>query len=55
MTCEQALIEALREVRELIDGYVDVRDAGAMGPLPNDAMRAQQIIDAAIARAEAQS
>lgn len=38
---------ALEEVRDLIDGYVDVRD-GADGPLPNDAMRAQQVIDEAL-------
>ena len=37
----------LEEVRELIEGYVDVRD-GPQGPLPNDAMRAQQAIDEAL-------
>jgi hypothetical protein len=42
------LVETLREVRELIDGYVDVRDGGALGQLPNDAMRAQQLIDRAL-------
>lgn len=44
------LLEALEEVRELIDGYVDIRD-GESGPLPNDAMRAQQVIDAVLAKA----
>ena len=34
----------LSEIRELIGDYVDIRD-GYSGPLPNNAMRAQQLID----------
>jgi hypothetical protein len=33
---------------------MDIKD-GANGPLPNDAMRAQQVIDEALARAEGRS
>lgn len=43
----EKLRDALEEVRELIDGYVDIRD-GENGPLPNNAMLAQQIIDEAL-------
>lgn len=46
---EGKLTEKLLEIRELIEGYVDVRDCGAMGQQPNHAMRAQQLIDEAIA------
>ena len=40
------LNEALDEVRDLIDGYVDVVDGDYGQPRPNKAMRAVQIIDA---------
>jgi hypothetical protein len=47
------LLAALHEVRELLAGYVDVSDSPDGGaPVPNNAMRAQQVIDAAISRAE---
>jgi hypothetical protein len=40
------LEDVLYNVRELIDGYVDVVDGDyESGPLPNNAMRAVQIID----------
>jgi len=39
------LNEALDEVRDLIDGYVDVVDGDYGQPRPNKAMRAVQIID----------
>ena len=38
------LVETLREIRELIDGYTDIKDEG----IPNDAMRATQLINAAL-------
>jgi len=45
----RALRYALEDVRELIDGYVDIADGSEeTGPLPNDAMRAVQIIDEAL-------
>jgi hypothetical protein len=45
----RALRYALEDVRELIDGYVDIVDGSEeTGPLPNDAMKAQQIIDEAL-------
>ena len=47
-----ALRETLLEIRELLDGYVDTRDGGALGPLPNDAMRAQQLLDKLLASLE---
>jgi len=43
----QLLRHALEEVRELIDGYVDVKD-GDNGPVANNAMRAVQLIDEAL-------
>ena len=43
-----ALVEALVEVRECIEMYVDIED-GTDGPRPNTAMRAQQIIDVVLA------
>lgn len=45
----ERLRAALDEVQELIGGYVDIRD-GDNGPMPNDAMRAVQVIDAALMR-----
>ena len=40
---------ALLDVSELIDGYVDICDGDEeTGPRPNDAMKAQQIIDEAL-------
>jgi hypothetical protein len=44
-----AAVAALNEVRELIEGYVDVRDGDYGVPEPNDAMRAVQRIDEALA------
>lgn len=35
----------MAEVRDLIDGYVDVVDGDYGQPAPNDAMRAVQLID----------
>jgi hypothetical protein len=46
------LLEALYEVRELIEGYVDVKDGDYGVPVPNNAMRAMRVIDAAIEKAE---
>lgn len=43
----EMLVNALTEVRELIDGYVDVND-GDGGPVANNAMRATAIIDEAL-------
>ena len=43
----RALRYALADVRELIDGYVDA-DHNGNSFIPNDAMRAQQIIDEAL-------
>ena len=43
------LIEVLREIRELIDDYVDIKD-GEGGPMPNNAMRATQLISEALRR-----
>jgi hypothetical protein len=48
----QKLLETLREVRELIDGYQDVKDGPEGQPIPNDAMKAVQLLDAAIEEAE---
>ena len=39
------LRQALIEVRELIEGYVDVNDGSDGTPVANNAMRAVQIID----------
>ena len=39
---------ALMDVRELIDGYVDIVDGPEGTQLPNDAMRAMQLIDEAL-------
>ena len=39
---------ALMDVSELIDGYVDIVDGPEGAQLPNDAMRAQQVIDEAL-------
>jgi hypothetical protein len=39
-----ALERVLREARDLLEGYVDVRDSG-MGPVANPAMQAQVLID----------
>ena len=46
------LLEALEEVRELIEGYVDVKDGDYGKPVANKAMQATQLIDEAIAKAE---
>jgi len=47
----RALRYALADVRELIDGYVDICDGDEeTGPRPNDAMKAQQIIDEALGK-----
>jgi len=43
------LVEVLREIRELIDDYVDIKD-GEGGPMPNNAMRATQLISEALRR-----
>lgn len=43
------MAEILEEIRELIEGYVDIRD-GESGPLPNNAMSATQLIDETLAR-----
>ena len=39
------LEEALSEVRDLIEGYVDTTDGPDNWPLPNNAMRAVHVID----------
>lgn len=44
------IIEALLEVRELISDYVDITDGGPLGPNPNDAMRAQMLIDEVVGK-----
>jgi hypothetical protein len=41
---------ALEDVRELIEGYVDVVDGDYGQPRPNKAMRAVRVIDAALWR-----
>lgn len=47
--CRNASLEAaLREVRDLLDGYVDVTDGDYGQPAPNKAMQAQQAIDDAL-------
>ncbi len=43
------LLGVLKEVQELIEDYADVTDGGPLGPNPNDAMRASQLIDLAFA------
>ncbi len=47
-TERDAYREALEEVRELIDGYVDVIDGDYGQPAANKAMRAVQLIDEAL-------
>lgn len=42
-----ALVETLREIRWIVDGQEDITDNDA----PNDAMKIQMLIDAALARA----
>ena len=44
----EKLRDALRDVSDLIEGYVDISDHGPLGPIPNNAMRAQQVIDEAL-------
>ncbi len=39
---------ALMDIRELIDGYVDIVDGPEGKQLPNDAMRAVQVIEEAL-------
>ncbi len=46
-TIEQ-LRDTLMDVAELIDGYVDIVDGPEGNQLPNDAMRAVQLIDEAL-------
>lgn len=41
------LLAVLEEIRELIDGYIDVKD-GDHGPVPNNAMKAAQMLDATV-------
>jgi len=41
------LVDILEEVRDLIEGYVDVSDGDYGQPVPNKAMRAVQLIDGA--------
>jgi hypothetical protein len=48
----EALLEALREAREHINGEIDVVDGSYGEPAPNKAMLLAQLIDAAIAKAE---
>jgi len=43
-------LDALHEVRELIEGYVDVNDGDYGEPEANKAMRAVQLIDDVIAK-----
>jgi hypothetical protein len=48
-----ALAQTLIEVRNLIEGYVDIKDNPNGGqPLPNNAMRAVKFIDGALRVAE---
>lgn len=47
------LLQACKEVRDLIDGYIDIKDGLAGQPTPNDAMRAATLLDLVIRRAEA--
>jgi hypothetical protein len=42
------LEEALSDVRDLIEGYVDVNDGADGAPIANRAMRAVQLIDQTI-------
>ena len=44
----QQLKDVLEEVRELIEGYMDVQDRDYGIPKPNKAMRAVQLIDEAL-------
>jgi hypothetical protein len=44
---QPTLVDKLTEARDYIDGYVDVRDAEGQ-PVPNNAMRAAQLIDEAL-------
>ena len=46
----EAFLDALYEVRDLIEGYVDVSDGDYGQPVANKAMRAVQIIDIALER-----
>lgn len=41
------LLAVLEEVRELIDGYIDVKD-GDHGPVPNNAMKAAQMLESTV-------
>jgi len=50
-----ALIDALLEVRDLIEGYVDVSDGDYGVPVANNAMRAVTVIDDAVAKVEGKS
>jgi len=43
------LVEVLREIRELIDDYTDIKDSES-GPVPNNAMRAHHLISEALRR-----
>lgn len=44
----EKLRDALRDVSDLIEGYIDIVDGPEGKQLPNDAMRAQQLIDEAL-------
>ena len=44
------ILDTLHEVRDLIEGYVDIKD-GISGPVANDAMKATQLIDELLADA----
>jgi len=44
-----ALADALEEIREFLDGYVDIVDGDDGQPKPNMAMRVTMMIDAALA------
>lgn len=39
------ILSTLHEVRDLIDGYIDIKDGLAGQPVANDAMQAAQLID----------
>jgi hypothetical protein len=47
----QVLLVAAQKALDLIDGYVDTVDGPEGQPMPNKAMRAQQILQAAIEKA----
>jgi hypothetical protein len=42
------LVDAIEEAIELLEGYVDVRDGVEGRPLPNDAMRAVQLLQGVV-------